>query len=574
MGIGARIFIFVFGLAFLSGGLFAGHMMLSSLRDWVSMKSWQPVEARVLKGGYDVIPSEDSSTYKAFGEYTYTFGGVAYTGTRVAIDADADNIGDFQQTLGNRLSTAIERGETIDVFVNPENPLQAVVNRDMRWGLFSIKSIFLLVFGGFGALIVYSAFGKLPENLDRNALLGPEPWLKNKEWTSPEVKSQAKSGVYFMWGFAVFWCLVSAPLPFALYKEVMVKENYPALLGLLFPLVGIFLISRAVSMTAAWKKFGDAPLMLDPWPGSIGGQVGGTIELSYPFDPDLQYIVTLSQSKVVETGSGKDRRNEERVQWQDKVIAYAEAGIYGTRLQFRFDVPEGLSPSDAIRSGDGDIVWRLHAEADMEGADLDINYDIPVYATAIKSARIADRVVETSLKATTSAAETGAASRVQVRQGAYGIEMFYPSGRHIGVAMTLLIVGAVFIGAFILLRNKEVPAFFAGIFGLVGGICVLSGVYTLANSLTVWADGIGNIMTVRRIFGVPVKRRSVAISDILATTKGTNFSATSGGKMVRHYKIYGELGGTNKIILGEGFLEEREGSAAIRLVRETLGLKV
>jgi hypothetical protein len=43
-----------------------------------------------------------------------------------------------------------------------------------------------------------------------------------------------------------------------------------ALIRLLFPLVGIWLIACAIRRTREWRRFGAAPVTLDPVPGSIG----------------------------------------------------------------------------------------------------------------------------------------------------------------------------------------------------------------------------------------------------------------------------------------------------------------
>ena len=344
---GGRIFLFLFGLVFFSGGAFAGYSMGASLLDWQKMQSWESVSANVTNGGYKTTSSDDGETYKAYAEYTYRYDGRSYTGTRVAIDDMSDNIGNFHQDLGKRLENAAENGKPVTVFVNPDNPAESVVSRDMRWGMFGFKSIFLIAFGGIGLLVMVSAI-RMPKPKDISGF-DSTPWLVNNNWKTPEIKSEAQFAVRFMWGFALFWCLISAPLPFMLFEEVVEKKNYPALLGLLFPLIGVLLIAKAVHVTAEWRKFGEATVTLDPYPGSIGGQVGGFLELNWPFNAATKVILTLTNAYSYESGSGKNRRREEDIKWQDKIVAYTESGLYGTRILFRFDVPAGLEPSDALK---------------------------------------------------------------------------------------------------------------------------------------------------------------------------------------------------------------------------------
>ncbi len=226
------------------------------------------------------------------------------------------------------------------------------------------------------------------------------PWLANDAWRMPEIRSNSKSAMQGAWVFAIIWNIVSAWLPWRIYEEVTERQNYLALIGFLFPLVGIGLLVWAVRRTLEWKRFGNAPVVLDPFPGSIGGNVGGTIELGYPHESSAQFNVTLASIYSYVSGRGKNRKTHEDFLWQHSAIAHTEPGQKGTRLIFRFDVPEGLHPSDAVRTGNEFHLWRLSLKASLPGIDIDRDYEIPVYPTRQESARIAGRAVEPSQHAT------------------------------------------------------------------------------------------------------------------------------------------------------------------------------
>ena len=153
-----------------------------------------------------------------------------------------------------------------------------------------------------------------------------------------------------MWGawfFAIVWNLVSAVTPFIAYREVVGKGNYVALVALLFPLIGIGLLVWAVRRTLEWRRFGPVPVTLDPFPGSIGGHVGGTVDLAVPFDPSLRVEATLTGLESYVSGSGRNRSRRERAKWQDARLAHAEPGgrgVLGRRLRGR--------------TRDGRVQWR------------------------------------------------------------------------------------------------------------------------------------------------------------------------------------------------------------------------
>src|SRR5690606_11407922 len=125
------------------------------------------------------------------------------TGTRVAIDGTADNIGDFHRDLGRKLRNAAKSGRTIEVYVNPDNPAEAVANRDARWGLIGFKSIFLIVFGGVATAILYAVITHKPK--DPSIVPSDQPWLANDRWQADTIKSDSKFAMQAFWGFTVLW---------------------------------------------------------------------------------------------------------------------------------------------------------------------------------------------------------------------------------------------------------------------------------------------------------------------------------------------------------------------------------
>ncbi len=262
-------------------------------------------------------------------------------------------------------------------------------------------SIFVIAFGGIGVLFSIAVIRAPNKNKDptQNPYTD-SPWLANDAWQTREIGSNSKAAMQGAWFFAIIWNVVSVWLPWRIYEEVALQQNYLALIGLLFPLVGIGLLVWAARRTLEWRRFGIAPVLLDPFPGSIGGNVGGTIELGYPYDSSAKFIVTLANIYSHVSGSGKNRTTHEAFLWQHSAAAHNEPGSKGTRLIFRFDVPDGLHPSDAVRDGSKYYLWRLNLKANLPSIDIDRAYEIPVYPTRQGSARIAGRAVDASQQAT------------------------------------------------------------------------------------------------------------------------------------------------------------------------------
>ena len=563
--------MFVFALPFFGVGVWMGYSAGSNLVDAWQMRQWVAIEGFLLRGGYETHSGDDSDTYKAYADYTYHYGGQKFSNDRVAIAGGADNISDYQQDMGRRLSGIQNRGESLVIYVNPDRPSDSIIDRSIRWGMIGFKSIFLFTFGGVGLGLMIFVL-RAPQEKDLSA---PEfrdtPWLANDNWRTAVVKSDSKATMWGSWAFAAFWNLVSAPLPFVIYTEVTEKNNMPALLGLMFPLVGIGLISWAVKRTLEWRRFGPAPVRLDPYPGSVGGHVGGTIDVNLPFDASSQFSLTLTNLHSYVSGSGKNRSRKESAEWQDTQLAHVSSGATGSRLSFRFDVPENLAISDADQSEDSYYIWRLNLKADLPGVDIDRDYEIPVYATSESSAALSEFSIKQARTEQNKMDIQALEKLVSISYGAAGRAMRYPMGRNLLSGLGGLVIGSIFSGVGWYLINYEGHPLMGGVCGLIGLIIVLSAFYFVLNSLEVLQDG-GDIRSVRRILGIPVKRDRMRRADFVSFKKKASSKTQSGKQHVVYYTVSAVDGSGQSMLVGEGFRGASKADAAADLIARQFGL--
>ena len=566
-----KIILLLFALPFFGVGVWMTYSISGNLSNAWQMKQWQSVEATLTRAGYETHSGDDSDTYEAYAEYRYSFGGQQYRNNRVSIAGGADNVGDYQTDLGNRLSRAMNSGTPIVVYVNPDNPAEAIIDRSLRWGLLGFKSIFLFVFGGVGlGLIIFVLRAKKEKDLSAPQYR-ERPWLANDDWQTAVVKSNSKATMVFTWGFAAFWNLISAPLPFVVYKEVLDKENTIALVGLLFPLIGIGLLTWAVRRTLEWRRFGPAPVTLDPYPGSIGGHVGGTIDVRLPYDFGAQFSLTLTNLHSYISGSGKNRSRKESAKWQDTQVAHTTSGSKGTRLSFRFEVPEDLDESDADRSEDQYTIWRLNVQAELAGADIDRDYEIPVYATRQKSSQLSEFSIQQARSEQSNIDLAAIRKLLRLSYEAGGRAMRFPMGRNLLPGFGGFVFGAVFAGVGWFLIRYESHPIMGSVFGVVGLLILISALYFVLNSLEVVQDG-GDIRTVRRILGIPVKRRQMRRADFMRFDKEISSTSQSGGKHVTLYSIHAVNRAGQKMIVGEGFKGVGQADAAANFFARQFGL--
>jgi len=293
--------------------------------------------------------------------------------------------------------------------------------------------------------------------------------------------------------------------------------------------------------------------------------------MNLPFDSAHRFMVTLSNIYSYESGSGDNRSQREKALWQDELVAHAESGPTGTRLTFRFDVPEGLQEADAEQTGDSYHLWRLNVHADLPAADLDRDFNIPVYATATTSMHLNDRMAASAHAEQDAIYDEAVRDIVQVHFDGVGKRLVYPMGRNLWSNVAGFVIGGAFAAAGWFMIVKEAMYVFGGIFAVVGGLIAVSAIYMMFRSLEVTQQG-NSIQSTRRWLGIPVRTRELTRSDFYRFEKNSSMQSQSGGKHVMYYSVRAIDRHANEVILGDGFRGESAADAAIRFLSRELGL--
>jgi hypothetical protein len=329
---------------------------------------------------------EDSTTYQTTAAYRYDYAGQSYTSHRVAIDKGSDNIGDFQQSLYYTLRTAHERHAQVTAYVDPNEPTNAVLNRELRAGLLAMKMVFALVFGGVGFGLLFGARIGGKKLAAANALreqFPDEPWRWRPEWANGRIAGSTRSAAYVAIGFAVLWNLISLPLLFVLPGAIS-GGNTAAAIGLLFPLIGVGLAAWAIRAWLQLKRFKVATLMLAKLPIALGGRLKGMIrvEAAVPVTADFRLELACVESSV--SGSGKNRQHHERMLWQRQWRVPRHQCQISTQLT---TIPVDVSvpadqPETTSDDSSNEIEWRLDVTGECPGPDFWSRFELPVFTTA------------------------------------------------------------------------------------------------------------------------------------------------------------------------------------------------
>lgn len=389
----------------------------------------------------------------------------------------------------------------------------------------------------------------------------PEPWLDKKNWADNAIPSDARHGHWVLWGFALFWNLVTLPV-FIQSEDIWEKTQREPItaLAFLFPLVGLGLIALAIHATRQKQRFGATPLELDPFPGSLGGQVGGRIGTRIPFDPQRRFPVALSCLHSRVSGSGKNRSRSESVKWHSEGICHTERTIDGTALRFRFEVPANLPASEP--HGRSYHLWRLRVSAELPGTDFNRGWEIPVYDTGARTSGITEGTE--SHPATVDAAMAGVESVAEITPIPEGIQARFPALQRPGQGIFLTLFGLTFAGIGIGVGVAGESLFIAVIFTLLGTLFAAAGVFYLGKSLFVAVTREG-VRSRRFLFGYPLTTRRLAAGEVKGIRINQGATMQSGRKTTVYYQLVAEGPGRKSVPLAERLTSRPEAE----LLRET-----
>lgn len=582
----------IFGLIFAGAGFFIlSKTSIPTWQNWSEMQSWRPVYAKLLS-----VSGSDNDTKAS---YRYEFGGATYQGNRVYVAEFKDNIGSYHADLLQQLRPYQQNGQLLPIWINPLSPDQAVIDRDMRWGLFVLMTVFCSVFILIGLAVGYGCIrgARKPKTSRRMSLLDlrkewkqkqqdpnfsqsflefsqlrygdsqqPDPvefdnidWQSHKGWETARIASNASKGAWFFWIFALIWNAISIPIIFIIPDE-LTDGNYAALIALLFPLAGIFLIYKAIASTLEYRHFGKVLFEMDPYPGAIGGHVGGRVQVSrLPYQKAIEakdIWVRLECVYSYVSGSGKNRSRRENIKWAEQGKPQIDSLGQGVGLQFRFDLPTDLPNADVEQKGAYHF-WRLSIKADVSGIDLNRNYNIPVFDTGATS-----RFIRHDISAQSNAIKAKESAQVKssIASGNFDIDglsramrftyqgneirMEFPMFRNKVLALFAAIFAAGFGFATFSIAGMALQGglfgIFTGLFGipffLVALLTGLATIYLLFNNLSVSISS-DNVSVLRRLLFIPVYRRTLSRNEISHLSIKRSGSTGQGINRIEHFKL-------------------------------------
>ena len=411
----------------------------------------------------------------------------------------------------------------------------------INWFDLGPKILTMILFGfvGFG-IIIGSYWVKTDQSIKN--ISTDKPWLAQRKWHNNLIYSDEYDQCVRQWIMCFIVNLISASTAFSIPKILNSERYFVAAILFSVILFGFSYVCICIKKTLKYRKYGKSPLRLDPFPGSIGGDVGGLVNIKLPYSKNHNFEVKLQS--IYEHTERKDGESEtvRDTVWSDQGHFSTELGPDGTRIKFRFKVPLGL-PDSEPKSGDH-YLWVLEIKSLYDNTDFIRFYDIPVYATAEESQEIS----ETVLQKQKNSQFNDSMSFVKIKKTKNSTNILYSNIRKRKISIPFILISiALFI--FSIFPIFLIPAIMTSAIGI----------YLFSSKLSISLKN-HSIKKKRSIFNFTLIKTEIKkenISYILVTkTSSINYSKTA----VIYYSLECITVDNNKITIGEGFTSYSQAS--------------
>ena len=352
-------------------------------------ENWVKSQASVLSSKLETIHSTDhegnvDTSYLASGSFSYTWEGVEYISEQLFFSKKPDGIGTYHHDIRDLLSKHISDKSSIDIWVNPKDPSEAVMFNEIRWGLF----YFYMMFPIWGFVFSFFYFyGRAKRKKNAESLIRSDlEDLSNNDTKDKQNSRTISSNLnkYLLWTnktSAVTIGLMTILISQMMIFWIFVEKNHNLYFLILLPFIGTIVTIYLYRRYLQNLKFAKSKLIVNDIPVCIGGNFSGAICLPTKLEPGLVYKVKLElieQNLHSETPENEET-NPQMIKWKDtqKLKPKYNSKSEGSTIPFLFKLPDSIAINNLTRNSEA-YYWRLTAKADNRGINLNVNFKFTI----------------------------------------------------------------------------------------------------------------------------------------------------------------------------------------------------
>jgi len=419
-------------------------------------------------------------------------------------------------------------------------------------------------------------------------------WSSRKQWQNGRIRPQyARLGFVITLIFFVVWTGIALWV-YWINRVVIerainrfIESGYQQFDEMLFiPLMFLLSLVMLPSLVKTFRRFRMASkltLNLDPYPGQVGGEVGGDLIVPIQYCSGMQAEVKINCIDVSITRSSNRSSRWEKVRYRTRADVQLMPVADGTMIRFSAITSPDL-PESSVEEKGGHVYWAVRIELPED--NVAETFNIPVFAdqsgTSIDYYAAAyDSEAETVSDDIASIPETVA----QITHRGNDLRIEYPAGRGGAMAKLLIFMGVIF-SMVALWMGYEVytelassrTSYFAVMvsgmiflgFALFGVGMLFGGIYVLSNRLKVDITR-DQIATSRSVFGREFNK-NIPIDQVVALDKRVTSQTGQGASAKVNYTLYAKTRDGMKYSLGDGVPGHENADRLFKFLQQHIGL--
>ncbi|MFI5059711.1 MAG: HEAT repeat domain-containing protein [Candidatus Acidiferrum sp.] len=441
-----------------------------------------------------------------------------------------------------------------------------------------------LLFSAIGAGILFAAlygYGRLKKQAAVEEANPASPWLWREDWANSKADSLHKKSQITAWVICILGNMVLIPVAAATIPQLARRNDPRALLVAGFCSIGLILFVVALRASLRHRRFGNAYFEFDSLPFSPAGRLAGKIHLKLDADASHGIDLRLACLRRTVTGSGNNRSTVQTVLWQaDQNVPSGALGMdpLGRTIPVDFAIPPDAYVTDHDIPSD-QVLWLLHAQADIPGIDYTDDFELPVFRTSGSTNQapapafsgtngFADAAAS---DADTAAVAAPAHPKVIISSQAGGTEFYFHAFRSPARALILAVFTAVWSAVVYFLFRSSAPWLFAVVFGSFDVLLILAVFHSVLGTARIRV-GNGEIVSTKRTLGIGITKRFLvseidAVVPVTGGQQGTNQGSTM-------YAIRLRTKNGRRITLADEIDSRQEARWIVSQIETLAGLKV
>ncbi len=377
---GRVVGIVIFTVLLLVGLGLTGPLIVKPIGKSTAAKNWPETPCKIIWSRVLTHEGDDSDTYSVDIFYEYEFEGQSHRSNRYSFIGGSSSGRDSKKAI----TKLYPRGSTQTCYVNPEQPLEAVLKRDLGFGiLLGLIPLILSLIGIGGLIAMRKKSNKAATQVGRFSATSPTgyPDLDSENPNQPIEflpGGKRRAGFFIALAITLFWNGIVSVFLWQVIKSFRAgsPEWFTTIFMIPFVLIGLGLIV-AVFYTF-FALFTPKPVVtVSPGSPILGEEFSVSWRLRGSSGRLKNLRLTLSGHEKATYRQGTNTRTDSKTFYRREIAIVDRQGIDLIQGEGRMTLPLDLCPS--LKLGNNEIEWSIKVEGEIPlSPDLQDRYVITV----------------------------------------------------------------------------------------------------------------------------------------------------------------------------------------------------